>query len=250
MALQAQQIVSLACQDARAPGYRSQAGELLNMILGDLCQAYDFEVARKTFYFDFNPSLVSPVPGSNSIYGSGPYPLPADYLRAAGDRSIFWTNSGVPYNLIPIDLAEFDGAVQQAGIQNYPYWYATDLSLGDEAAASQVTPQLYVYPPPSGAFPVTVRYYCQMSDIATPETSATVPWFPNQAYLRKRLAAEIMGLVDDERQDSFLNQADKLLNDYLKLKDDKSNRAQSVKLDRRRFGPNFQTLRNTKTIGW
>lgn len=248
MALQAQQIIALACQDAKAPGFTSQAGQFLNMVLSDLCQAFDFEVARKTFYFDFNPSLVSPI--GNSIYGSGPYPLPSDYLRAAGDRAVFWTNLGVPYNLIPIDLAEFDSAVQQAGIQAYPYWYATDLSLGDEDDASQTTPQLYVYPPPSGAYPVTIRYYCQMADITTPETSTTVPWFPNQAYLRKRVAAELMGLTGDDRHESWLAGADKLLNEYLRLKDDSSNRAKSVTLDRRRFGPNYQSLANTKTIGW
>jgi hypothetical protein len=248
MALTAQQILTLARQDAKCPNFASQSGQLLNMVLADLCQTFDFEVARKTFYFNFNPSLVAAI--GASIYGSGPYALPADYLRAAGPRAIFWTNQGVPYHLIPIDLVEFDSAVQQAGIQNYPYWYATDVSLSDETAAGESGPGLYVYPPPSGAFPVTVRYFAQMPDIATPETSATVPWFPNQAYLRKRVAAELMGIVDDDRHEAWLAGADKLLTEYLKLKDDKSNRAMTVQLDRRRFGPNFQSLKNTKTIGW
>lgn len=250
MALTAQQIITLACQDAKTPGFTSQAGQFLNMILGDLCQAYDFEVARKTFYFNFNPGLVSTVPGSNSLYGSGPYPLPSDYLRAAGKKSIFWTLLGVPYFMVPLDIDEYDSAVQQAGINGYPWAYATDLSLGDQADAGQTSPQLYVYSPPNGAYPVTVRYFCQMPDIATPESSATVPWFPNQAYLRRRVAAELMGIADDDRQPVWMEQAEDLLQSYLKLKDDKSNRAQTVSLDRRRFGQSYGRLKNTKSIGW
>ena len=48
MALQAQQIVALATQIAKVPGYTLQAGQMLNMILADLAETYDLEVARKT----------------------------------------------------------------------------------------------------------------------------------------------------------------------------------------------------------
>lgn len=230
----------------------SQAGQLLNMILGDLCQTYDFQLARKTFYFNFNPGLVSPV--GNSIYGSGPYPLPADFLRCQDEKAVFWTLLGVPYPLIPIDLSEFDMAVQQAGINAYPYWFATDLSGGDETAAGDTTPLAYVYPPPSGAYPCTVRYFAQMPDIATPEASNTVPWFPNSTYLLTRLAGELMRISDDDRVSTFLGEgpegAQGILDRYLKLKDDHSNRATTVKMDRRRFGPRYNNLPNTKTIGW
>ena len=34
------------------------------------------------------------------------------------------------------------------------------------------------------------------------------------------------------------------------MKDDWTNRAKTVKLDRRRFGGSFQNLRNTKLVGW
>lgn len=252
MPLSAAQLCSLAATDAHAPGAVTQAGEMLNMVLSDLCQTYDFALARKTFYFNFNPGLKAQV--GNSIFGSGPYPLPADFLRCADDKSVFWTLQGVPYFLVPIDLSEFDGTVQQAGLQSFPYWFCTDLSLGDEAANADTTPMAYVYPPPSGAYPVTVRYFAQMPDIVTPESSAVVPWFPNQAYLRTRVAGEMMKLVDDDRWQEFLGEgpagAQGILNRYLKLKDDSSNRAKTVQLDRRRFGPRFSNLPVTKTVGW
>lgn len=246
MALTCQQIVTLATQIAKCPGYTSQAGQLLNMILGDLCDTYDFAAARKTYYFNFNPSLVAAV--GNSIYGSGPYPLPADYLRAI-EGEVFWTLQGVVYNMIPVDLAEFDHMVQQAGIQSYPYIFATDTSLNDNA-----TPVVYVYAPPSGAYPVTVRYFAKMPDITTPETSSTVPWFQNTAYLKTRLAGELMQLTGDDRAAEWLGEsptgAQGILNRFLKNKDDNSNRAMQIKLDRRSFGRPYNNLPNTKTVGW
>lgn len=244
--LTAAQIVALACQTAKCPGYTAQAGQLLNSILSDLCQTYDFAVARRTYYFNFNPGLVAPV--GNSIYGSGPYPLPADYLRAE-EGEVFWTLQGVVYDMIPVDLSEFDHMVQQSGIQSYPYIFATDTSLNDNA-----TPVAYVYAPPSGAYPVTVRYKAQMPDIVTPETSATAPWFQNQAYLQTRLAGELMRITGDDRMQDFLGNgpegAQGILNRFLKLKDDNSNRAKQIKLDRRYFGRPYNSLPNTKSVGW
>lgn len=252
MALSAQQLVTLACQAASCPGYTSQAGQLLNVILQELCQTYDFDTAKKTFTFNFNPGLSSPV--GNAAIGSGPYPLPADFLRCVDEKSVYWTLLGVPYPMIPIDLSEFDMTVQQAGLNAYPYWFCTDMSLNDAAQEGVSTPYAYVYPPPSGAYPVYVRYFAQMPDIATPETSNVVPWFPNSQYLRTRLTGELMAITDDVRAPEYLGDgpigAQGILNRYLKLKDDHQNRSQSVKLDRRRFSGDFNKLRNTKTIGW
>lgn len=246
--LTAAQLVSLACLDARGPGYTAQAGQFLNMIQGDLCRTYDLEVAAKTVYGNFDPGLMALV--GNSIYGSGPYPLPADFLRMKDEKSAFWTLLGVPYILIPCDLGEFDMLVQQSGIQSYPYVIATDMSLGDETAEGDSTPVFYVYSPPSGAYPYTIRYYSQMPDIATPESSNAIPWFPHQGYLRKKLAACVMGETGDDREALWHEQADAMLAAYLKLKDNRSNRATTVSLDRRRFGNQFSLLRNTKTVGW
>ena len=169
---------------------------------------------------------------------------------------VWWTLLGVTYFLTPIDLSEFDAAVQQAGMQSYPYWMAIDMSPLDSAqqGVANSPPVAYVYPPPSGAYPVFVRYQCQMPDITTPETSNVVPWFPNSTYLKSRLAGEIMQLTDDERAEAFLGEgpagAQGILTRYLKLKDNQSNRASTVKLDKRRFGRRFSTLKNTKTVGW
>lgn len=247
MSMTATQLVTLACQVAKVPGMTSQAGQLLNMVLQDLAQTYDLFLARKTYQFNFNPGIVDPLGRFQN--GVGPYPLPADFLRCVDDKSVYWTLLGVPYPMIPIDLAEMDMTVQQAGLQAYPYWFATDLSLSDNA-----TPAAYIYPPPSGAYPCLVRYYAQPADIVTPETSATVPWFPNSTYLYTRVAGELMKITDDERWQAFLGEgpegAQGILSRYLKLKDDSQNRAMTVKLDRRRFGPKFSTLPNTKTIGW
>lgn len=252
MSMTSAQIVARACAIAKVPGWTSQAGQYLNAILQDLCQTYDFAVARKTQVFNFSPGLVDPT--GRFAAGAGPYPLAADFLRCEGPKSVFWTQSGVAYPLVPVDLAEIDMTVQQAGNASYPQWFATDSSLGDILGAGAAGPIAYVFPAPSGAFPVTVRYFAQMPDIATPESSATVPWFPNQAYLLTRLAGELMRESDDERFVAFLGDgaqgAEGILRKYLGLKDDKSNRAQSVTLDRRRFGSNFAALPSTKTTGW
>lgn len=254
MAQTATQICFLARTIAKLPGMAAQSGQLLNVVLQELCQTYDFDVAKKTVFGNFNMSLVAPL--GDSIYGSGPYPLPADYLRAEiGD--VFWTlpNTGVKYPMIPIDLAEFDVAVQQAGLQNYPSFFCTDMSPNDSTQQGGTgAPAFYVYMPPSGNYPYTIRYRAQMADIDTPETSAVVPWFPNANYLITRVAGELMKISDDERYVSFLGEgpegAQGILNRYLKLKDDKSNRATTVKLDRRRFGQSFSSLPNTKVVGW
>lgn len=246
MALTCAQICAYATQAARVPGYTQQAGDLLNVILQELCQTYDFDVAKRFFTFNFNPVLPPQPP---YLEGTGPYPLPADFLRCAGDKGVWWELLGVPYPMIPIDLTEMDMSVQQAGLQSYPYWFATDVSLNDNA-----TPVAYVYPPPSGGFPVYVRYFSQMPDIEQAQASVQVPWFPNSQYLRTRLTGELMALVDDDRAQRFLGDSESgaqgILNRYLKLKDDKSDRSITVKLDRRRFSGDFNKLRNTKTVGW
>lgn len=255
MALTAQQIVTLACQIAKAPGFTSQCGQFLNVVLGELASDYDLQVAQGTFYFNFNPGLTTLV-GSTNLNGSGPYPLPSDWLRAKPD-GVFWTLQGVAYDLIPLDLSEFDQAVQQAGLQDYPAFFCTDLSVEDAANEddSGAGGLAYIYPPPSGAFPCTARYQRQMPDIVTPETSSVIPWFPNSAYLIRRCAGELMQITDDTRAATFLGEepgvgAKAMLRDYLKLANDRENRATTVKLDRRRFGSSYDRLPNTKLTGW
>lgn len=248
--LQAQQICTLARQTAKCPGYQSQSGQLLNAILQELCQTYDLDLAKGHLNFQFNPALIS-TSNPNVIAGSGPYAMPADYLRANyGD--VQWYLLGVPYPMTPLDLYEYNHLVQQSGLTAYPYFFTVDMSLSP--------PGMYIWPMPSGAFPVWGSYQRQMPDIATPETSATVPWFPNSNYLHTRVAGELMKLTSDSRASAFIGDVDpgkdtagsasSILRGYLKLKDDNDNRAKRVKLDNRRFGRPFPALPNTKTVGW
>jgi len=249
MSLTAQQIVTLACQIAKTPGMTSQAGQLLNSILSELCQNYDFELTLKTHTFQF---YTGPSSGQY-IAGCGPNDLPADFLRVKNNEAIFYIQ-GVRYVMISLDQAQFDALVQTAGFNSYPVNFWVDVSpiaAGDPA-------QLFVWPPASGAFTTTVRYYSQMADIATPETSSTVPWFPNTNYLMTRLAGELMKITNDDRVGAFLGDSDQaaplgagtILRRYLKLKDDPEGRVNTVKKDRRLFGPAFNKLPNTKIIGW
>lgn len=236
MALQAQQIVNLAAQIAKVPGYVTQAGQFLNAILEELAETYDLEVARRTQTITLSPAL-----------GSGPYLLPSDYLRMANNEAIYQVN-GVPYVMVNIDLAEFDALVQQAGISNYPAQFTTDVSGGLGNC------NMLVWPPAGGAYNVQIRYFSRPTDITTPEMSTTIPWFPNTNYLITRLAGELMKLSGDSRFESFLGNgshgAQGILHRYLELQNDDDGRAKTVSLDRRRFGARFDRMPNTKKIGW
>jgi len=235
MPLTGDQLVTLALGDAKVPGFTVQGFMALNTILSDLCQTYDFDVARGVTSFVFDTNL-----------GSGPLPLPADYLRADRD-DVFFTVSGTKYVMVSTDLSQFDAMVQQTGLANYPSMYATDLSLQNSPV-----PVMYVYPPPSGSYPVTIRYRRQMPDYVV--DSNVVPWFPNQTYLRRRIAGEMMATTDDTRMSQFLGEgpegAQGILDRYLRLKDDASDRNARVTLDRRSFGRGGGGLKSTKKIGW
>jgi hypothetical protein len=240
--LTAQQIVTMATQAAKCPGYTSIAGQWLNMILEELALTYDFDLIKRTYNFSFN---------SGGHSGSGPYPLPSDWYRGI-DKDIFYTIDGVPYPMVNVELLEYDNLVQTAGLNSYPYYYATDMS--------QTPPTMLVWPPASGAYPVTARYYSQSVVITTPESSSTVPWFPVSTYLVTRLAGELMKITNDDRVMAFLGNKDEsrdtegsatsILRAYLKMKDDRGGKVNKVQLDRRNFGTNFDRLPNTKTVGW
>lgn len=243
MALQAQQIVSLATQIAKCPGMVIQAGQFLNNVLQSLAQDYDFEVIRKTATFNFNTTGT----GNGYVAGCGPNLMPSDFLRAH-KKGAFYYISGVPYTMIGYEQNEFDQFVQQAGNAAYPYAFYIDVSK---------TPmELYCWVPAAGAYAATVRYNPQMPDISSPETSSTVPWFPNTDYLINATASSLMGITNDDRRNpggAFSPQAtsDQLLA-YLKMKDDpESASPKRVTLDRRYFGnTQWSRLPNTKTIGW
>ena len=244
MPLTAAQIVTLACQDAKCPGFTSQGGQFLNAALQDYCQNYDLDAALGSFNFSFNSAVGQ---------GSGPYTLPADYLRTQvkdGKDEFFYTINGVPYPLIQCTKAEYDWMVQTPGFQSYPYYYATDLS--------QTPAQLFVWPPASGAYVCVLRYYRLMPDIVTPETSAAIPWFANTMILQRDVAGRLMGLSDESRQEAYLGSDEErhplgvgtLMRRYLKNVEDREGAVHTVGRDRRRWGRSFDMLKNTKTIGW
>ena len=245
MPLTAAQIVTLANQAAHTPGMTSQAGQKLNSILDELCKTYDIGSARLVFNFSFNI-------GPNGVnVGSGPYSLPTDYLRTQHGKQ-FYLYNGQPYFMTRIELWEYDALIQQAGFQDFPRNFTVDTSTSP--------PQEFVWPAPSISVPVTVRYYRQMPDIVTPETSAVVPWFTYTQYLITRLTGEMMALADDVRAADFLTDDEKqnpqgagvLLRRYLNMKDDPEGRSKTVELDQRRFSCQamWSKLPNTKSIGW
>src|SRR6266702_7103445 len=102
------QLVALATQGGKATGYTAQAAQLLNETLSNECDTNDYAAARGIFFFPFNPTLINPLPGQQQLFGSGPYPLPLDYLRTSGSsgsnpqKSVFWNLNGVTYFAFPI----------------------------------------------------------------------------------------------------------------------------------------------------
>ena len=240
MALTAAQIINLSCQIANVPGFTAQALQLLNAVLQELDQDYDFQVIRKSFNFNFSTTAS----GLGYAPGSGPNPMPADFLRLHRTGA-FYQIFQVPYKLIGVTQEEFDTFVQQPGLASYPYLCYVDVAS---------TPMgLYVWPPASGNYPATVRYNPIMPDITD---TTQVPWFPNSAYLYTRVAGELFKLADDDRWPVFLSDqpgsggSGDMLRKYLSMKDDPATAPKTVSLDRRIFKSPIATLRNTKTIGW
>ncbi len=315
--LPASTIIDEALRRAKIPNYKGQALDELNSVLGDLCETRSLALARGVFNFNFNPGLTS-------MYGSGPYPLPLDYLRTSDSSGATGTSrsswylyptpawpQGVPMYMVPIDLAEFD-MFPQFPAQSTPELWATDMgapltqritavttasltagstagtvasaagiadglsvagegikpgttvtiaglnitlsqpATGTNTAASVffgIPPVGYAYPPPLGAYPVTIRYQRKMPPLVSP---SQIPWFPHEGYLTRALAGRMMETSDDERATQMLQLANEELRRYLDLADDKTNRAQKIQLDPRNFGGGtpYGRARNTKYQGW
>jgi hypothetical protein len=238
------QIVNLATQTAKVPGWTSQAGQMLNVILQDLAMTYDFDAARGTL----NVTLTGGT--------SGPYALPTDYLRVRqreGKTELFYTINGVPYHPVQETFAEMQSHVITAGFNNFPQRFATDQST---YVPFTTGPGLYVWPPPNGAYVIQGGYQRQMPEVTTPESNNTIPWFQNTNYLFTRLAGELMKIANDDRWEAFLSGdeeqhpggADVLLRKYIRLKDDQEGMVKTVTLDHRRFRPSYANLPNTKLV--
>ena len=231
--LQAQQIVQRACAIAKCPGYITQGGIYLNMALEDLWLHRDLKVNRVTEFITVQANLF------------GPFTLPQNYLRT---YDLFFEQNNLPYFLNPISTEEYDQEFKDPSIANYPYEFMT--ILYDETTALQKIPpsagQLFIYPQSSGQIVLTHRYMVKQPDIASPESSAVIPWFPDQDYLITATAARLMQLTDDTRRPEFLKDMDRMLRTHLILGDgDEQQVVKSVRLDPRRFHTN-RTLKPTK----
>jgi hypothetical protein len=224
--ISAQQIVADACTIAKAPGFIQIGGRQLNLVLNDLVLHRNLKMLRQL------ESIVVQ-PGSN-----GPFALPTNYLRT---YDLFYTVNNFPYFLYPLSQEEYDQLFKDPSIANYPYAYATDLT----AQQTQAAGSLYIYPQTNSQLSLSHRYMINMPDIVTPESSATVPWFPDQDYLLTATAMRMMRITDDERYERFKADADGMLQIHLIMDGDEQQVVKEVKLDPQRFRMN-RTLRPTK----
>lgn len=227
MPLTASQIVSQALQIAKCPGFTSQGGQCLNLVLQDLWLIRDLKINRVT-----TPITVQ----ANS---NGPFNLEPNYART---YDLFFNLNGLPYFLKQIGLDEYDAEFKDPSIANYPYEFATDLS----PVASGGVGLLYIYPQSSGQITLTHRYMVRQPDITTPETSSVTPWFDHTDYLIEATAARVMRITDDDRLDKFEARAEAMLAPYLINADgDEQKVVKTVQLDPRRFRVN-RSIKPTK----
>jgi hypothetical protein len=232
MALTYAEIITLATQEAKVPGFTDQAGLHLNMILQDIALNYDLDIRH-------DDTFTITTQGQNPP--EGPYILPAEYLRHVPDEVRF-VDQGIPFNLYQKPLKQFKEYFTGPGIGNYPEFFATDVS--DQAA-----PKVFFWPPPNGAYTIEFPYYMRHVYVDDPANSSEVPWFPMSSYLVKETAARLTSGSDDDRTERLSYEAKELLKDYLTMKDDQEGYAQRVGLDRNNF-PGRGRVRGTKRVPW
>jgi hypothetical protein len=230
MALTYAQIVDLATQEAKVPGYTEQAGLHLNMILQDLALNYNLDVRHNDSYTFL----------SNATPAEGPYDLPDDYLRHVANEARYVID-GTPFNMFQVPLHKFKEQFVGEGIGTYPEFFAID--IGDAGA------KLFLWPPPNGNYTIEFPYYQKHEYVADPANSTEVPWFPMSSYLVKELGARLASGNDDNRAEKLSYEAKEMLKDYVTMKDDKEGYAQVVNLDRNNF-PGRGRLRGIKSNPW
>ncbi len=222
----AAQIVARALAIAKCPGFTQQGGQYLNLTLQDLVLHRDLKLNR------IQSSIAVQI-GSN-----GPFALQTDYLRT---YDLFYTVNNFPYFLFPMGQDQYDALFKDPSIANYPYAYTTDLT----AQATQGAGSLYIFPQSTSALSLTHRYMIRRPDIATPESSSTVPWFPDQDYLIHATAMRLMKETDDARLEGFIKEGEDMLRIHLIEDGDEQSVVKAIKLDPQRFHVN-RSLRPTK----
>ena len=219
MALTAAQIVADALAIAKCPGFTSQGGRALNLVLSDL-------VLHRNLKVNLVSTTILVTANTN-----GPFALEADYLRT---YELMYYINDQPYFLQPSNRKQFDSEPNKSTTSNYPYEWASDLS---PEALSPNTPSglLYIYPQSNTGLTLQHRYFVQRADITTPETSSTVPWFSDQDYLIQATATRMMRITDDTRYDRFEQICEKMIGIHLVMEGDEQQVVKEVQLDPRRF---------------
>lgn len=213
----AQQLVYLACQICNAPGRSVSAGQMLNLILADYAQTLDLDTIRLDGTLSIGPQATIPYF----------YTLPVNYLRMA-DEDITYNVSGEVFNPVQFSLRELDTAYTVSGISNYPTNWATDVSKSPTKIA--------FYPPPSVPITINYRYRPSSLDITNPETSAGIPFFPNQLILLKELCVQVGDIAGGaDRSQRWEAEIKRRMEKYLMMDDDKEGYSAQVQLDRRYF---------------
>lgn len=226
MALTASQIVADALAIAKCPGFTSQGGRALNLVLSDL-------VMHRNLKVNLVSSTIAVVANSN-----GPFNLETDYQRTY--ELLYYINDQ-PHFLRPSSRMEFDSEPNKSTTSNYPYEWASDLS----PVATQLPGLLYIYPQSNTGLTLNHRYFIKRADITSPESSSTVPWFVDQDYLINATAARMMRITDDSRHDAFMAECERMLHVHLLTEGDEQQVVKTVQLDPRRFRVNG-ALRPTK----
>lgn len=240
------QIIEAACVGAKCPGMTVRAGVFYNAILAELPEIYDLGEARALHEFTFNGPTGT---------GAGPYTLPTDWLREERN-SLCYTVDGTPYVPVWVEQTEYDHLATITNPEPRPLYFTIDI------AASP--PTAYFWPAATGSFPVKVRYYRRMPEVATPETSSGTPWFNHPNYLITRLTGELCAKItaDESRAAALLSDkpggdtigpgAGYILSKILaRTNRGSNNEVKRVTLDRRLYGRGSNSaLRPTKEFPW
>lgn len=185
-------------------------------------------------------STTGVLPGmSVSDTGNAAIPLGAIVLTVDSPSQV--TISAAATQSITADAINFSGWVLTLS-------KTATMSIRAASVFFGIAPVAYVYPPPVGSYPATIRYQRKMPPITD---TSKVPWFPNEGYLIRETTSRMMETTDDTRANELHMRASEDLRKYLDLSDDKTNRAQTVQLDASRYGPGSGSrLKITKNAGW
>ncbi len=224
--LQASQIVTLVGQITKAPGMTSQIGQCLNTVLVSLALQQDLDLVKRQATIILNT-------------GSSPttFALPANYLRA---RKFWYPVNAAIFTMDPVSLEKLRTQYNDSSVVDYPYWFATDTNTANNLG--------YVYPNPVVTLTATMIYFDTAVEIVTPETSSTVPWYPDEDYLINETARRMMRITDDLRQAQFKVDSDETQRRTLRLLNDPEGRAVCVRRDPSTFR-NSQNVKPTKVEG-